>query len=74
MPRTVTVKAENATLDLLLFRAYGVRGQALIEEALELNPGLAAKGLLIPFGEVVTLPDLPQLDRQAARAVVTLFD
>lgn len=59
MTETVTVKADGVALDLLLWRRYGVPGQALIEETLALNPGLAGAGIFIPPGTTVVLPDLP---------------
>lgn len=69
---TITVKAEGTTLDLLLWRRYGVRGQGLLEETYALNPGLAARGPELPLGTVVTLPALPVAAATAA-PVVTLF-
>lgn len=72
MAETITVKGEGLTLDKLLWRRYGVRGQSLVEEALEINPGLAALGPVLPFGTVVMLPELPP-ETAPAVAVVSLF-
>ncbi|CTQ75920.1 tail protein X [Roseibium alexandrii] len=73
MPQTVPVRGDNLTADLLLWRIHGVRGQELLEEMLELNPGLAAKGVLLVPGDSVIVPDLPPEEPFAAREVVTLF-
>jgi phage tail protein X len=56
---TITVKADGLVLDLLLWRRHGIAGQALIEEALDSNPGLAALGVTIPPGTTIVLPALP---------------
>lgn len=64
---------EGMTLDLLLFQAYGASGQALLEQALTLNPGLADLGPMIPLGATVTIPDKPAADPFRARRVVSLF-
>ncbi len=69
----VTVWRENLTLDLLLWQAYGPDGQALLERALELNPGLAGLGINLPLGTLVQLPDRPSADPFTARPVVSLF-
>jgi phage tail protein X len=76
MPRTVTVTGKPTTLDLLLWRAYGVAGNtaAMLRAALKLNPGLGARGAVIPLRTVVTLPDLPAASARAPRRVVNLFD
>lgn len=76
MPRAVTVEGARITLDLLLWRAYGRAGStsAMLRAALKLNPGLAARGAVIPLRTVVTLPDLPSASARTARRVVNLFD
>lgn len=73
MPDTVTVQGENILLDLLLWRRYGVRGQGLVVAALELNPGLAGLGPVLPIGTVVKLPELPHEDARPPRRIVSLF-
>jgi phage tail protein X len=73
MPETVTVQGENLTLDLILWRKHGKIGQDLVEQALELNPGLAALGPVLPLGTKVTLPDRPASAQRKARPVVSLF-
>ncbi|WEJ33851.1 tail protein X [Devosia sp. SD17-2] len=73
MAQAVLIKRERMTLDLLLFQAYGAEGQALLEVALGLNPGLAGLGPHIPQGTTVTLPDRPAPDALRVRTVVSLF-
>ncbi|KAB0571282.1 tail protein X [Brucella pituitosa] len=72
--QSITVKGEGITLDLLLWRAYGVRGRILVEEALALNTDLAALGAIIPLGTLVQLPDLPPEETGQSRQVVSLFE
>lgn len=72
--QAITVKGEGITLDLLLWRAYGVRGRILVEEALALNTDLAALGAIIPLGTQVQLPDLPPEEAGQSREVVSLFE
>lgn len=73
MAETITIRGEGISLDLLLWRRYGVRGQGLVEETLVLNPGLAALGPILPLGTVVTVPDLPPSASAPAVKVVSLF-
>lgn len=72
MAETVTIRGEGITLDLLLWRRYGVRGQGLVEEALDINPGLAALGPILPLETVVILPELPP-ETTPTVTVVSLF-
>lgn len=46
---------QGDTLDSLCWRHLGT--SAAVEAALELNPGLAALGPVLPNGHPVTLPD-----------------
>ncbi len=71
--QTITVKGEGITLDLLLWRAYGVRGRSLLEKTLSLNVDMARLGTVIRMGTKVTLPDLPPEDAGHSREVVSLF-
>lgn len=59
MPQRIVVHEQGATLDLLLWRAHGRKGQSLVEAALVANPGLAALGPVIPQGTTILIPDLP---------------
>lgn len=73
MPKTITIRGDNLTADLLLWRIHGVRGQQLIEELMNINPGLAALGPILPPGTPVIVPDLPAEEPFATREIVTLF-
>jgi phage tail protein X len=59
MADPVTIRGEGITLDLLLWRIYGVRGRSLLAQTLAANPGLASLGPEIPLNTVVQIPDLP---------------
>jgi len=59
---TITVTTEGMLLDALLVRRFGYRGQSLLTQTLELNPGLVTSGAVVALGTVVTLPREP--DRQ----------
>lgn len=72
MTETITVRGENITLDLLLWRRFGVRGRSLVEKTLDRNQNLAAKGTYLPLGTVVELPDLIDTST-TSRRVVSLF-
>ncbi|WP_228868322.1 tail protein X [Roseibium aggregatum] len=71
MTETIKIVGDNLTLDLILWRKHGLRGLALIEETMKLNPDLT--GVLLPIGVDVTIPDLAQ-ETATFREVVTLFD
>lgn len=49
---------EGDTADLICYREYGTT-QGVTEQLLELNPGLADIGPVIPVGTLVNLPDAP---------------
>lgn len=59
MGRTITVRGEGITVDLLLWREYGVKGKRALKATLDLNPGVAGLGPVLPLGTAVTLADLP---------------
>jgi phage tail protein X len=68
MTETVVVTGREITLDLLLWRRFGVRGETLVEATLDLNPGLAP-AVHIPPGTAVVLPDAPAAPATAETAV-----
>jgi phage tail protein X len=78
MPLKIKVAGAGITVAKLLWRHGGRRGNtsARLAETLELNPGLAALGPVLPLGTRVTLPDLPPASTQPRAAVpaVSLFD
>lgn len=57
-------------LDEIAWRHYG-RQIATTEAVLDVNPGLADLGSILPPGVVITLPDLPAA---ATSAPVKLYD
>jgi phage tail protein X len=74
MPATITVKGDDVTLDLLLWRRFGRTGQSMTEATLALNPGLAALGAVVPLGTRVVLPDAPPVAAVAMMQPVSLFE
>jgi len=73
MSETITVRGEDITVDLLLFRKYGVRGRGLVETLYSQNPGLSALGPVLPLGTVIIVPELPKQDAAPASKTVSLF-
>lgn len=69
MTETVTIEGQGITIDLLLWRRFGVVGQTLVPATLALNPGLAALGPVLPAGRRVVLPSAP-----AERSLATPVD
>lgn len=59
MSQVVTVKSTGLSVDLILFRAYGVAGRSLISQTYDDNPGLAALDGELPLGTTFTIPDRP---------------
>lgn len=55
-PRLVTVETEGLSLSVIVWRAARGPHPGLIERVLELNPGLAAKGPILPVGTVIRIP------------------
>ena len=62
---------QGETVDSLCWRALA-RSQGVVEATLELNPGLAALGPILPAGLLVTLPDTTTSN--ATRPTVKLWD
>jgi len=68
MPQAIA--SDHETLDQICMRTLG-RTQGVVETALTLNPGLAAKGAHLPAGTVVHLPTTPIT---TTRTTVQLWD
>ena len=69
---TATVTAEAGdTLDALIWRTRGL-GPADLPEVLDINPGLAALGALLPAGREVLVPVRSPVP--ALREIVQLWD
>lgn len=73
MSKTIVIQGDGISVDLLLWREYGVRGRSLVERTLEINPGLAALGPIIPHGRSVIVPGLPAQTEITRTPVITLF-
>lgn len=75
MPQAVTVKRVGLTVELLLFKAYGRRGNTsdMLDRTFALNPGLAARGAELPLQTSLLLADLPAAKVARKRAAVSLF-
>ncbi|MEZ5688678.1 MAG: tail protein X [Caenibius sp.] len=58
------------TIDLICWRHRGTT-QKVVEQTLAMNPGLAARGPVLPAGVTITLPDVPALP---IRETVKLWD
>lgn len=69
----ITIQRPGTTLDLLLWRQHGMAGAALLEQTLELNPGVADLGAELPLGTLVQLPELPPTVPGQATTVIDLF-
>lgn len=65
------VTHQGDTVDALCFRHFG-RTQGLVEAVLELNPGLAEHGPILPHGLPVDLPDTPT--QQTKTQLLKLWD
>jgi len=62
---------QGESLDALCWRHLrATRG--VVEQALEMNPGLADLGMVLPMGQVVELPD--QVSLPARQPSVKLWD
>lgn len=54
---------QGETLDALLHRVLGATA-GVTEQVLELNPGLAERGPILPEGTAVQIPDAPPKTRR----------
>ncbi|MBB4266877.1 tail protein X [Roseospira visakhapatnamensis] len=63
---------QGDTLDLICRRVYGQETAENVAAALDLNPGLADLGVVLPTGTRVRLPDPPTATPTVA--VVKLWD
>lgn len=68
----VQVTREAMTLDLVVWEAFGRQDPGVVEQAFELNPGLAELGPFLPVGTVVELPE-PQAPKPLLRETVMLW-
>ena len=68
---TTALTHDGDTVDALLWRELG-RTAGLTEQTLELNPGLAARGPILPAGVAIVLPDA--VSPAPVRETVKLWD
>lgn len=61
---------QGETLDALCFRVLGQTAR-VVEQALELNPGIAGHGAVLPHGTPVELPDVAE---QPQKTMIQLWD
>ncbi|WP_420925159.1 tail protein X [Aeromonas veronii] len=61
---------QGDTLDLILFRHYGYTA-GITEQVLNLNPGLAALGPILPTATPINMPAAPT---QAEQPLIQLWD
>lgn len=74
MANTITVRAKQGdTLDLICWRVYGNKmiSSNIVEQVLQLNPGLADLGAVLPLGKALILPVLSETT--AKQEVVQLW-
>ncbi len=73
--RIETVKAEGLTVALLVWALLRRQPPGLVERILDINPGLADLGPILPVGTKIVIPmDEIDLTRTVAPAVVRLWD
>ena len=54
----IKVAGEDISVDLLIWRKYKRPMPGLLEQVLDINPGLAALGPILPIGTVVKFPNV----------------
>lgn len=62
---------QGDTVDAICWRHYG-RTAGVVEQVLDVNPGLADLGTVLPMGTAITLPEVATQAPQ--RQVVNLWD
>lgn len=71
-PGVIVTAHQGDTLDTLCWRHLGTT--APVEETLRNNPGLAARGPVLPEGQKVTLPEIAGSDTAARSTTIQLWD
>ena len=75
MIETLTVAAEQTTLDLLLWRRFRREVPGLVEDTLRRNPGLANIGVFLLLGMAINVQTpAPEPRGRTAVQVVSLYD
>lgn len=68
---TIYTTRQGETVDLACWCVYG-RTAEVTEVVLAANPGLSDKGLILPLGTVISMPDIAKPTTQ--RPLVSLWD
>lgn len=71
---TIVVKGEAITLSLLVWRRFKRQNTGFVERVLDINPGLADLGPILPVGTSVVFPIDPPKVQRKERNVVHLWD
>lgn len=71
MATVLHVTKQNETVDLACWLHYG-RTRGVTELVLDTNPGLAAKGPILPMGTAIAMPVVAPQDKQSR--TVKLWD
>lgn len=72
MPTSAAAR-QGETLDAICWRVLGMTAGGVVEQALELNPGIAATAM-IAEGTAVLLPDPPPAGAVGTLATTNLWD
>lgn len=70
---TYIVQGDGLTVDTIIWQRYRRRTPKLVEQTLDLNPGLADLGPMIPSGTRIRIPVLPPPTAREI-SVVRLWD
>ena len=70
---TITVGSEGSTLSRIVWRRFRRRMPDLVTRTLDINPGLAARGPVLPVGTAFRLPVEPP-PTVFTRPVINVWD
>ena len=65
------ITRQGETVDLACWRFYG-KTSGTVEAVLDANPGLSGKGLILPIGTIITMPNIA--GSRTATPLVKLWD
>jgi phage tail protein X len=71
---TVALAGEGMMLDAILWQRFRKPTPGLLEKALDINPGLAALGPMLPHGTIINIPVQRQVAQAPTLAPVSLWD
>ena len=72
LTETVTVEGDFLTVSLLVWRRFKRPMPGLVEQILDINPGLANLGHYLPVGTVLSMP-IPQPRKKTLLAPIKLW-